>query len=826
MGGGTPLSGAGLKDVLAGVAKLVGIDTSGIERQVNTVMNSEITYLPVRHHSPASAFLVKHCITTRKPKLVLIEGPCTADPLIQYMVASDTVPPFAILSMFTDDQNFFKLNGVAPFSPDVSIPAKFQAYYPFISYSPELVALTECAKREIPVNFIDLPLTGIIPYITNFEDKLLHFLKNEEKAIFSSRFFQKLIEVFHFEDFNEVWDSLFEIGIQNMPVDTLRENLLYFCACVRQTIDSKSLQLDGTLAREQFMKHSIERHIADSGVKPSQVLVITGGMHSLELPNAKAATFPFPTKGFLNSLVPFSYFRISDSSGYGSGNQGPSYYERAWDELLKKSMKPYELVTLDFIVHILEDARIKEQSVSIADSIDSFQNAKLLALMRRRHEPCMKDLVDAIYMTLVKGNPDTEGAYLKPLIRDRLVGHKVGRITKKMGRLPLQEDFYLRFESLGIELSEKSQNFSLNLRSTADVVRSVLFWRVSYLGLGILDRTGGPDLLKGVTGVFTETWILHWLPDIDVKLIELNIYGSSVEEASRNKMLEELKKEIKNFEHVSNLLFHSIGMGFTSDFASIHATCMDSLDHDDNFLSLAGGFLNVIMIYHLFKVMMNQQDNLDLIEKLLVRNYFAVCFALPNQANPKDDAVDPFVLAIKKLATTLISFTGVILDKSAFVGSLKTCMTMTNNEFIKGCCVGILHLMNEMGLDEVKRLVVEYAKSEPTIKLKVGEFVRGIIFECQAQFLFNTDIVKLLDDLIGTIEWPIFVAILPSLKKSFTILQPREYDIFVEKLAELYNLKATIIKDLKDEIKESHVALFAEINEKVHSKFKEWFGEI
>ncbi|NMC05394.1 MAG: hypothetical protein GYA24_09290 [Candidatus Lokiarchaeota archaeon] len=819
------LSGSKLKEVLLGVAGAAGVDTAGVEQQVTAVMQGHMKFLPVRHHSPASAWLVKEAIDTWKPKLVLIEGPSCADSLIQYMVMDDTVPPFAILSMFSDDTNHFGMNGVLPFSPDPSIPARFQVQFPFISYSPELVALVEAKRLKIPAHFIDLPLTGLIPFMINFKDKIEYFLKHEEDLMFSNAFFEKLVEVFGFDDFNEVWDTLFEIGVHQLGIDQVRENMLFFCSCVRKSIDPESLKLDGTFAREQYMRCCIDQHRARYQVPEEGVLVITGGLHSIALPGTIPAQPSLPGTGFLNSLVPFSYFRISDKSGYGSGNQGPLYYEHAWQQLVACDEKPYETIALDFITNILGDARNKEETISVSDSINAFHGAKMLAMLRRRHEPCMKDVVDSIYMALVKGDPAVEGAYLQPIIRDRLVGHKVGKITSKMGRLPLQEDFYLRFEAFGIQLSEKVEMFSLDLRNVPDVARSVLFWRVSYLGVGVLDRTGGPDLLKGITGVFTETWVFRWHPGVDMKLIELNIYGSTVEEASKNMMLEELKKSINNYDRVSNLLYHSIVMGFTVEFNSIHQSCMDSLDHDDNFINLSSGFMNVVMIYHLLKAMPNQENNLVRVETLLVRNHFATCFALPNMANPKDELVDPVVSAVKKVATVLLTFTGVDLDRQAFIGSLNTCISTTSNEFIKGCYVGILYLMNAIDIHEVRGRIMAYTRSNDSVKVKVGEFIRGIIYECQSQFLFNPEILQLLDEVISAAEWPIFSAILPSLKKSFSDLQPREYEVFAEKLAELYELKATVIKELKDEVHDRHVALFGAINKRVQEIFDDWFGE-
>ncbi len=825
LAGNSTLSGCKLKDVLLGVAQSIGIDPVAVEQKVLAVKQASLKFIPVRHHSPSSARLVKRAITEWKPKLVLIEGPTDTDSLIPFIVDNGSVPPLAILSMFTDDTNYFKLNGEMPFSPDPSVPAKFQVHYPFISYSPEFVALQECTKKKIPVHFIDLPLSGIIPFMINSKEKVAHLLKHEEDAMSTSDYYKQLVDIFHFEDFNEVWDTLFEIGVQDLSIEDLQENMLFFCACVRTSMDPDTLELEGDLDRERYMRFMIDKYVKDYGLSEKDVIVITGGMHSVALPVTTPSCPAFPAKGTLNSLVPYSYFRISEVSGYGSGNQGPLYYERAWQNLNKETQKPYEEIALDFITEILRDARKKEQVISVSDSINAYQGAIMLGRLRKRHEPCMKDMIDAIYMCVVKGNPDIEGAYLPPVIRDRVVGHKVGRVTKRMGRLPLQADFYLRFESLGIEISEKTQAFNLNLRDETDMMRSVIFWRLSFMSLDILDRTSGPDILKGQTGIFSETWTFNWNPGVDVKLIELNIYGSTIEEASRSMLIEELQKQVNNFEAVTGLLYKSIVMGFTGDFNKIHQVCMDSLDHDDKFISLSAGFMNAVMLFQLLKILLNQESTLELVGKLLSRSYFATCFALPNYANPKDEMVVPLVIAIKKMSTTLMTFSGQEFDLSAFFGSLQTCITTTTDEFIKGCCVGITYLMNNIGLPQIKQYVLEYTKSEDTIKVKVGEFIRGIIFECQSQILFNPDVIALLDEVIRMVDWPVFAAILPSLKKGFSGLEPREYDIFVEKLAELYGLKAKVVKELDDEVQDQHAAIFGEINKKVHDIYHEWFGD-
>ena len=802
----------------------IDLDSHKVENQVAKVIGQEVKYIPVRHNSPGSAILVKRCLEEYKPKLVLIEGPFLADDLIKYMIAHDTIPPFALLSVFSDEKNHFKLNGII--SPDISVAAKFQFYYPFMSYSPELVALKICHSEKIITHFIDLPITGIIPFLIREEDMFLHALKQEEEQLKSSLFYKELSQIFQFDSFNETWDTLFEICANRAEIDDILESYLIFCACIRQTIPNMASELNGSIEREKFMKYNIDHYIKKHGVDEAEVVVITGGIHSVALADTVPKRISFPEKGLFNSLVPYSYYRMSETYGYGSGNQGPLFYEYIWKHFMDDTKCAFEAAALELITDIYSNARMKKYDISVVDSINTFQSAKMLAMMRRRNEPCLNDIIDAIYLSLVKGNPDIEGAYLKKFIRDRVVGFKLGKITKSIKQLPLQADFYLRFESFSINLKEKSKRHELNLRDEFDKKKSHLFWRVKYLDLGILERTKGPDLLKGVTGVFEEVWFLSWNPNVDAKLIELSNYGSTIEEATKNMLIEESKKHIKDFQKISFILYQTLVMGLPTLFPHIIIVCIDSLDKDDKFLTLSRGFNNLIMIFRFLHMMKNQGHNLNLIKKLISRCYFATCFSLPIMANPPKDLEDAFIIAAKDMATTLTGLSSLKLNISVFEEGLKTCIDNSDNDFIRGGCIGILYLMNSIQIKDIKYLIREYIKSEDSIKVRVGEFVRGIIYVCQTKILYNSDIIKLLSEIIENMETKIFLSIVPSLRKTFSELSFREYEVFVEKIAELYGLKSSKFKEITEKIEDKYLIFFFQINEKVYKIFKKWFKEV
>ena len=97
----------------------------------------EARLFPVRHHSPRACVVLRALLDRVRPDVVLIEGPSDATPMIQLLAAEDTVPPIALLAYRTDGQ------------PGSSA-------WPFVAYSPELVALRWAVASGKTARFIDI----------------------------------------------------------------------------------------------------------------------------------------------------------------------------------------------------------------------------------------------------------------------------------------------------------------------------------------------------------------------------------------------------------------------------------------------------------------------------------------------------------------------------------------------------------------------------------------------------------------------------------------------------------------------------------------------
>jgi hypothetical protein len=908
----TPPGQLDFRQIVQQVFASLGLDPAELARAVERVCGTPEYYYPVRHHSPNSAWHLQEYIRKQRPKVVFIEGPQDCDSLVPFLVDKGTKPPVAFFTFFRDDANSYGLNGVL--TEDSSVPFRFMQWGPFVEFSPEYAAIKACAKAKIPVHFIDLPLTAMIPYsfraelemakradeherdsgedaapvaariasedegsdaaeeagesseetgdageggegsdgggeIASDDSNLDQSNKKpgergttkqekpaeeeiratfegnlEQRAILSSEFYKRLCDIFGFRTFDEVWESFLEIGSQNRDLTYYRESLLYFAAAIRATLSPEYLAADGTLAREQFMKYQIESQCAELGVALEDVLVVTGAMHSVALPATVPAVPEYSTEGLFSSIVPYSYNLISTAVGYQSGVPYPAYLNQVWQGMCNGVPRPYSAAASDFVVDAIREARNRDEVLSMADSIDSVHSAELLAAMRYRSEPISRDVVDAIEACCVKGNPNVEGRFLQQIVSDLFIGFRVGKVTDKLGNLPLQDDFYQLADLLTIPISAERTSMDANLRSEEGNARSKFLWRTNFMELQFADCVDGP-LVRDDVRKFTEVWSVHWNTNIDAKLIELNSYGSTVNEACQNLLLEKIFRERKNAEKVTQLIYNAVVMDLTpKHFQKLYRTCMDALDVDSDLTHLARALNKLVLIRRQFLAQRLQPAELALLDRLVSRVYHTFCHAISN-ANPKEEDEQAFVVALQTVLGIVAGISGTEMDPTVFTAGLQTLLPATGNHFVKGACTGVLYLLGTSTLPEVANSIHEYLLSVDTIKTQVGEFVRGLFQACEAKLLFEGDILDVLNTVVRDITWDQFVTVLPSLRKTFVGLNKFEKDILLEKVAQRLGLEQ--VRDIKtlDAATDLVKLLVQEADKEVDEILRKWDGK-
>jgi hypothetical protein len=218
------------------------------------------------------------------------------------------------------------------------------------------------------------------------------------------------------------------------------------------------------------------------------------------------------------TVVPYSYFRISELSGYGAGNRAPQFYQTCFD--LVTSGRPDD-IAMEHAIAVLRAMRRAGDPLSTADAISVTHHAGLLARLRGRPHPTLDDISDALVTCCCKGNPGEEGRKLRDAMDAAGIGNRIGRVTPKIGRLPIVNDFHTQLSDLELgEVlgKEKRMAVKLDTRDPLAARRSAFLHRVAYLKVPFASLAGTGGDFSGT--LFREEWQLKWDPRTEPALIE------------------------------------------------------------------------------------------------------------------------------------------------------------------------------------------------------------------------------------------------------------------------------------------------------------------
>ncbi len=520
----------------------VSLDHEAIRAQVDSVLGEPLYWFPVRHHSPAVARHLEAAILARKPKLIFIEGPHEANDLIPHIIDAKTKPPIAIYSSYRDDDNRLGLAGIA--GPAADIPPRFAVWYPLLAYSPELVAMQTAKKLGAAVVFMDLPHYALLKPVSESEPMPTQIPAEDEseRLIVESSFYQELAKSAGYRSWEEAWDSLFEAR-EFDGVESFRRELASFCCAARATSPARRIETDGTLERERFMYKTIRETLDKRRSKPEEAMVVCGGFHLFLERNDAIEPPAAPPGTVYTTVVPYSYFRVSELSGYAAGNRAPQFYQLAWD--LHRDGRADDLL-VEHVVAVLKHTRKDGEAASSADAISTCQHAVMLARLRGRPQPILDDIHDAIITCCCKGDPADDGVPLLKAMDAVGIGTRIGRVTDKLGRLPLVNDFYAQLDDLefGEVLGkEKRLIVTLDKREAAPARRSVFLHRLRFLEVPLAALADAPSGDFATGQIFREKWELRWSPQVEPALIELSLHGDTIESAVLTKLREDLAKD-------------------------------------------------------------------------------------------------------------------------------------------------------------------------------------------------------------------------------------------------------------------------------------------
>ena len=484
--------------------------------------------LGIRHHGPGSARHVKQFLDELQPDIVLVEGPPEADAILQWAMHPELKPPVAILV----------------YQPDNPMESFF---YPFAEFSPEWQAIRYAKMRNIHVRFMDLPVTnrlalkaekisGERPASGEGSERPRSGEGGESKDEGGEEgggeelpIAVTIDPIGHmsaaagYPDGGTWWEHMFEYRRSNEEVFTAVREVMEELRAAFPDRGDHTEQL-----REAHMRKTIRQAQKEMF---DRIAVICGAWHVpalVEMPPQKEDNDLL--KGLAKvkiecTWVPWTYSRLSYSSGYGAGIPSPGWYEHTWhypnDDGTRWMSKVAELF------------RKQQMDTSVAHVIEAVRLAESLASLRGLSKAGLQELNEATLSVLCNGEP----FMLQLIQKELIVSNRIGEVPMEIPKPPLQVDIERQQKRLRLPPTADFKDYTLDLRKDNDLERSIFLHRLQILHI----KWGFRSDVSG-KGTFKEQWRLQWDPAFSIDIIEKGNQGNTVEEAASNYLLQQARE--------------------------------------------------------------------------------------------------------------------------------------------------------------------------------------------------------------------------------------------------------------------------------------------
>jgi hypothetical protein len=445
----------------------------------------------------------------------------------------------------------------------------------------------------------------------------------------------------------------------------------------------------------------------------------------------------------------------------------------------------------------------------------------MVAGFRARRAPVLDDILDALITCCCKGNPQTEAVHLREAIDEINIGTRLGRVTERIGRLPIVNDFYERLERLDLEevvAREKVCNYALDKRQPQDLARSAFLHRLVFLGLEI--GTVARDASPFGHSIFKEQWRLKWSPKLEATLIERNLHGDTVETAATTLLAESLGVNAQEAGPACRKLVQAVDMDLPSLVAQAEQMTGYAIDHDDRFHSLADAVTSLLLLerYAAYRNMDKQR-----LAELLARCFDRACFALPEVASVPPEGWDEVVNGLLALAEPVVQRPD--LDADLFAVHVQRAAAVSTMPFLRGAFLGILTEMRRMKPDALAAELSAYARGGVDQQVVAGDFLQGVLRVSKTAILLGAkSLVAAVDELLQAAQVDTFLCIVPRLRAAFETLHERQRDSVALHVAELYGLKESAsIRTLATSV--GAARLMAELDAEAAAILREWLGK-
>jgi hypothetical protein len=797
------------------------LSTEAVRALGSRLLTEELILLPVRHHSPACALQLKRLIVQKKPSVVLIEGPRSFTPLLPLLAHVDACAPLAIYT-YTVQHN----------KSDEGEETRRAAYYPFCDYSPELVALREAQRLNIPSRFIDLDFSEQSWFEAAGDDEEAISLL-DEKHYRRSRYLQELARRSGCRDHEELWEHLFEVSSPEQTLEAHIEQVSAYCQLSRCDSTDEELSLDGTLQREAEMAWHIQQVVAQREPGSGPVLAVMGGFHAVVMPDLLALPVKRPViphtgiKDEASALIRYSFDRLDRLNGYAAGMTSPAWHQRLWERMLQQEKagqsgiaRMREEVTLSMLFDIADELRKRhELPLPVPALAAAYEQALRLASLRGRAAPVRDDVMDAVTSCFIKGDADADGAIVRRVAQHALSGHALGRVPSGAGKPPLVKDFEFRArrQRLKVDAAEPRRLLLDIYRRPEHRMTSRLLHGLALLDIPFAVRTAGPDFVSG-SGLdrLQEQWEYLYSPMTEGALVEASVYGVTVALAVANRFVVQLNQaqaqgQGRDARAASAALVKACVLGLHDHLPRVIGMLRSAINEDAALDSVAAAAMSIALLWE-SREPLEARDVVELPQVL--QSAYEKAIFLGTDLRGASAEGELVAQALMQLRELLRSEAGRTLDENLYWNMLRGMQLEHELSYIRGASAGLLYAAGHLTEHELAAALLGHLDGMLQPHDSVGYF-RGLLQTAREAAWQQPALMQVLDTLLTQWDEAVFVTALPELRLAFAEMTPKETDRIAEAVAQLHgveNLGRLVRHDLSESQLQANLLLSNAVN--------------
>ena len=269
-----------------------------------------------------------------------------------------------------------------------------------------------------------------------------------------------------------------------------------------------------------------------------------------------------------------------------------------------------------------------------------------------------------------------------------------------------------------------------------------------------------------------ETWRYRFSAQVESALIDLSVYGGTLEEATQEVLRVELHKAKGHAGEMALLLTEAHWSGLFSDF-SIYAPLMEeTIQENGDFVSMTD------CAYYLSQMEKACEQAEHALSKAL--SLFSVL-----------DGGEPGVITEKLLALYTLQ-----PADDRFVEALELYLQKEKRESqVEGAVFGLLTSLDKRTVDDTIRAAEGYFYGSGEMQKQAPLFLTSLFDTAKDIFLYNESLLGGLSHVLQELDEETFLQVLPYMRLLFSQFTPLEVDRIAKRVARLYSTTEEAVRE-------------------------------